>query len=702
MKHGSEVLLHPKITAEHLGQKAVVYVRQSSPHQVAEHLESKRRQYELVEKASALGFSRVEVLDNDQAKSAQGFVERPDFERLVADVCRGEVGAIFSIESASRLARNGREWHHLLHFCGLVGTLLIDAEGVHDPGLSDDRLLLGIKGTLAEHELTVMRQRAHEALRAKARRGALRFRLPVGLVWTDGGGIDLDPDRRVQETIRLVLRKFEELGSARQVFLRMVREGLSMPVVAHRKSGVEVSWKSPRYHRVQGIVTNPLYAGAYVFGRREHRVEVADGVARKTRGHVKPQDQWAVLIDDHHPGYITWEQYQRNQAVLADNTHRHHSSSRKSARGGSALLSGMLRCRRCGHMLTVNYSGHSRGTYRCLHTREKQGGDWCIAFGKARVDRAVGDAILQAVEPHAVEAALQASVMLEARDEEQRQALTLELEQARYEARLAARRYDAVDPDKRLVAAELEDRWNACLERVREVEIRLADRDAQRHQEACPDREELLSLAFDLPRLWHDPGTDMRTKQRIARIVLEEVVADVDETAGEIVLALHWKGGRHTHVRVQRPKTGQHSRTTDLNAVAVVRSLADRQPDARIAIVLNRLKMRTGAGNPWNASRVNSLRHRLELPRFDPANRNLSIVTLQEAGSRLGVSRTVVCTLIRRQVLPASQPVPGAPWEIPVEALTSEAVRRAIEASRCRRRPCTRPGENENLEIPGT
>jgi DNA invertase Pin-like site-specific DNA recombinase len=510
--------MNAKLTAERLRRRALVYVRQSSAGQVTNNLESQRRQYALVDHARTLGFGEVVVIDDDLGRSGSGLMERPGFQRLVAEVCTGEVGAVFCIE-ASRLARNGRDWHHLIELCGMVGAVVIDPDGVYDPALVNDRLLLGLKGTMSEFELNLLRQRSFEAIRQKAGRGELRLFLPVGFVWTTSGRIELDPDRRVQQAIQLVFRKMAEVGSARQVLLWCRQEQIALPARLRDHGQPAPMWKLPVYHSILGILTNPMYAGAYAFGKTEVRTRIVDGRARKSEGHRKPRAAWTVLLRDHHPAYISWDQYERNQTILAMNTHMKSRTERKAGRGGRGLLAGLLRCRRCGRMFHVVYGGHGGVVprYYCVGAHINHGERKCISFGGLKVDQAVAHALLQAVAGNAIEAALEAAEQLRRQREDQRQTLVLEVEQATYEARLAARRYEAVDPENRLVAAELEARWNDTLQKARALTEKLDAFDAARDTVRIPDRAILVSLAQDLPAIWHAPTTDMRLKQRITR-----------------------------------------------------------------------------------------------------------------------------------------------------------------------------------------
>ena len=350
-----------KITADHLARAAIVYVRQSTMAQVVGNLESQRRQYDLAGAARTAGFKSVTVIDDDLGRSGSGTVERPGFERLVAMVCSGDIGAVYCIE-ASRLARNGRDWHHLIELCALAGTLVIDPEGAYDPRIVNDRLLLGLKGTMSEYELSLMRQRGLAARDSKARRGEFRFMLPPGFCWSQAGRIEIDPDEHVQEAVRMVFAKFRELGSARQVFLWLRAAEIKVPVVRRNVDVTKIVWKSPVYHAVMQILHNPLYAGAYAFGRTAQRTRIVDGRAHKVNGIRKPEQEWAVLLRDHHAGYITWRDYESNQKLLLENAYMKRNCARKSARGGRALLTGLMRCGRCGRMMRVFYGmgkGHA-------------------------------------------------------------------------------------------------------------------------------------------------------------------------------------------------------------------------------------------------------------------------------------------------------------------------------------------------------
>ena len=661
----------PKLTAERLCRRALIYVRQSTPGQVIHNQESQRRQYSLAERARELGFQKIEVIDEDLGRSGSGLVERPGFQRLVAEVCSGEVGAVFSVE-ASRLARNGRDWHHLIELCGMVGAVVVDLDGIYDPGVLNDRLLLGLKGTMSEFELNLLRQRSAEAIAQKARRGEMQFNLPVGLCWTRSGKIEKDPDRRVQEAIQSVFDKLTQLGSCRQVLLWFRQEQVSLPVVKHESGEARVVWELPRYDRILHIVTNPLYAGAYAYGKTTSKVQVVKGRARKSYGHRKALPEWTVLLPDHHPGYISWEQFQSNQAMIQQNAHMESRMGPKSGRGGQALLAGLLRCRRCGHMLHVRYVTGRQGQIRyvCRGGHLSAGQEWCgVSFGGRQLDHAVGEEILRAIQPEALQAALDAAEQQWQQQQQRRQLLLRELEQTRYEARLAARRYEVVDPDNRLVAGELETRWNGALARVAEAEKKLQDIDSGAEQQVTPTKEMLLSLAEDLPSIWNAASTEMRLKQRIAHILIREVIADIQGTPRQNVLVIHWMGGRHSEIRFKRPVSGENGRKANPDIIEAVRQMATRYNDEQIAMTLNRLGLRTGTGNGWSAARVCSLRHYHGMPPYQASDSESSPLTLQQAAEQLGVSSTTVLRMIRKQRIEAKQVIPGGPWEIPAEAV---------------------------------
>ena len=654
-----------KIASDHLAREAIVYVRQSTQTQLRHNHESRRRQYGLADRARDLGWNEPVVIDDDLGRSGGG-TSRPGFERLLLAICEGRVGIVLSLE-ASRLARNGRDWHTLLEFCALVGCLLGDEDGVYDPRLPNDRLLLGMKGTLSEMELSTLRQRSIEALRLKASRGELFLGVAVGYVKVRRDRIGKDPDRRVQEAIDLVFRKFAQFRSIRQVHLWLRQENVPLPATRIVGEDRRIVWKPPVYGTVHKLLTNPIYAGAYAFGRTESRVTVENGRKRVTRGCRRDREDWDVLILDHHEGYVTWEQYERNQRLIADNANCKGLMARGAVRRGDALLAGLLRCGHCGRRLHVHYSG-TKGycvRYGCRGAHLNHGTKPCISFGGLRVDAAVADEALRLLSPLGIEAALAAVAMREHDNAETRRQVELALTQVRYEADLAKRQYDAVDPDNRLVAAELERRWNDRLKEVRRHEDRVAAiAAADPEQLSDEEKERLMALGGDLASAWSHPDATAQTRKRILRTMIEEIVVTLADE--RIELLLHWHGGDHTRLGVRRNRTGQHRWSTAEDVGDLIRSLARQLSDGGIAAMLNRLGKKTGRGNTWTQARVRSFRNTHGVAVYRPGEMaERGELTLKETAERLGVSTMTVLRLIADGTVDASQVCKGAPWAIP-------------------------------------
>ena len=666
-----------------LKRKAVVYVRQSTQAQVQTNLESQRRQYELVDEARRWGFQNIDVIDDDLGRSASGTVARPGFERLVAWLCAGDVGAVLCFD-ASRLARNGRDWHHLLELCGLVDARVIDLDGVYDPCRPNDRLLLGMKGSISEFELGVLRARMLDAARAKARRGELRISVPIGYVWHREVGLGFDPDLRLQETIRLIFARFRKLGSARQVLWSLTADQVHFPRPSDGKHLTSFDWTPIRYRTVISVLKNPFYAGAYVYGKSEKRTELVGDRVRKSYGHGRPLEQWEVLLKDHHDCYIDWAEFERNQKQLAANAYG-KAGGAKSGRGGRALLAGLISCGRCGRRMMVSYSGRAPGqpVYRCDRPNLMLALPRCLTFGGTRVDVAIARELLVAVEPMAIEAALEAERRHAQMRGEQQRIVELELQQARYEASLAERRYAACDPDNRLIAAQLEKNWEAALRRVDDCQSRLEAVQTAAPTETPPD---FAGLASDLSAAWNIPGVTMRARQRLLRALVTDIIADVDEAAREVVLTIHWRGGQHSQVRVRKPKSGEHGCRTPDEALAVMRSMATRWSDQEIAASLNRMGMTTGQGKTWTAHRVGSLRKLYGIHAYRSAEKNGEWLTMSEAAAMLGVTNHRIRRLIKDGILAAEQVVSRAPYQIRRSDVQDERVIAALArtSSPCR------------------
>jgi DNA invertase Pin-like site-specific DNA recombinase len=683
-----------KITAEQLERSAIVYVRQSTAFQVVNNIESGRRQYGLIERAHQLGWTDVQVIDDDLGRSGGGIV-RPGFEKLLAAICERRVGAVLSIE-ASRLARNGRDWHTLLEFCGLVGTLIVDEDGVYDPRSINDRLLLGMKGTMSEMEVSVFRQRSIEAMKQKARRGELFLTVAVGYAKTGDDRVEMDPDRRVREAIALVFRKFAELQTVRQVLVWIRQQQIVLPAIVQGSGVRPVEWKTPVYHTLHHILTNPVYAGAYAFGRRGMRTTIEGGRKHVVRGIRRDPAAWEVLIKDHHDGYISWPEFERNQRLIADNANGKSYLGRGSIRQGGALLPGLCRCARCGRKLQVSYGGLKSYSqrYACRGAFSERAEMSCISFGGMRIDRAIAREVLDRVQPLGIEAALTALTALDREQSDKRRQIENAIEQARFEAARACRQYDAADPENRLVTADLERRWNERLVTLRTLEEELAKLDtAPKPGLSIADRDRLMVLGKDLARAWDRPGVTIETRKKIVRTLIAEIIVDVTDSM--ITAIIHWHGGDHTRLEVKKNKVGQTRWTTGADIIELVQVLARQMPDSSIAAVLNRSGKVTGRGNGWTRTSVCSLRHQKQIPPYREGERaERGEATLDEAVAALSLSRTTVRRLIGTGILPARQICANAPWIVRHEDLASPDVRREAERRRGQRPAPDNPLQN--------
>jgi DNA invertase Pin-like site-specific DNA recombinase len=686
-----------KIQPHHLARRAIVYVRQSPAHQVLHNPESRALQYAMRDRLAALGWSQIEVVDDDLGRPAAGGVARAGFERMVAEVCLGRVGAVAARE-VSRFARNSRDWQQLIEMCRVVDTVLVDQEAVYAPRDGNDRPLLGLKGSLNEYELDLLRQRSLSARYAKARRGELVVAAPVGFVKA-GDRLEKDPDRRVQEAIRLVFDKAAELGSARQALLWFHEHSLDLP--ARRGDGA-VDWRRPCYGSIHRMVTNPAYGGAYASGRTGAAVRY-DGAGARPGRRRRPRGEWLALRPGTHEGYADWDRAEVIRGMMRDNTpaSRHHGAPKH----GDALPAGLLRCRRCGRKLTVRYTGarHDIPRYSCCRGFLDNGEPRCIAFGGLRVDDAMEAEILKVLEPAAIAAAVEADARAADRRDQVREALLRDLQATRYAADRAFRQYDAIDPANRLVAAELEARWNGALGRVAEVEAKVAAHDAAAPAQDAATPVSLAGLADDLRSVWRAPTTDARLRKRIVRAVVQEVVADLDEPAGEVVLLVHWVGGIHTELRLPRRRRGQRSSTSP-DIVAAVRQLVLIAGDDVIAGMLNRNGLRTGRGNRWTRERVTALRSHRGIPvhRTAPADQ-APWLNLNKAAALLRVSPKTLRLAVEAGRIDAMHPLPDGPWIFSRAALAGPAALDIIsQASRNPNHPAGSPSGQEALPLSTT
>ena len=655
-----------KISPGHLRRQAYVYVRQSTPGQVKSHLESKQLQYALVERATQLGWQLATVIDDDQGRSASG-IHRVGFEALLGALCEGKIGAVFCSE-ASRLARNGRDWHTLLEFCSLVDTLIIDATSIYDPKQADDRALLGLKGTFSEMELSAFRSRAQAAINHKAARGQLLRKLAIGYVRGADERIDKDPDQRVGETIELVFRKFRELGSVRQVTLWMRQENMELPVSDYAAGTRQLVWKPASYDMLHRILTNPIYGGAYAYGMTKTRVRIENGRKRLFQGNRVEQRDWQVLLVDHHEGYISWDEYQANRSLIAQNANMKGAMVRGSPKRGEALLAGLLRCGRCGCKLYVAYSSHHGNRYEC-HDTHGTAGIRCTSFGGWHADQLVSQLVLLRLTPLGIQASLEAAEQIACAGDERVRQKELALEQARYEMERGRRNYEAVDPLNRLVAAELERRWNDAMEAHARAQAEFEGlRQIPASTLSQSAREELLRLGTDLPCLWSHPAASPDIKKRILRTVLTEIVVMKDDN--KIRLVLHWQGGDHSELQYEKLGTGQHRFVTDSKTIELMEKLAQIMSDGAIATLLNRLGIRTAHDDTWNAHRVCSQRNDRGIAVYREADRHArGQLLVSEVASALNVGYETALRLIRKGLIPATRACAGAPWVIRKEDL---------------------------------
>ena len=665
-----------KITADHLGRGAFVYIRQSTADQLLHNPESRRRQYGLADRGRQLGWTAVEVIDDDLGRSGGG-INRPGFERLLAAICAGRVGAVFAIE-ASRLARNGRDWHTLIEFCGLVGTVIVDEDGIYNPRHPNDRLLLGMKGTMSELELSLFRQRSQEALKQKARRGALFLGVAAGYARIGRDQIEKDPDQRVQDALGLVFAKFAELQSVRQVHVWLRDDGIALPVACHSAAeGRSVVWRLPLYNTVHNILTNPIYAGAYAFGRTVSKVSVENGRKRVTRGLRRPLADWEVLLKDQHEGYITWSEFERNQRVIANNaTGKGSATARGAVRCGELLLAGLLRCGHCGRKMYVGYGGKT-GRYYCQGALVNHGTARCISFGGLRADDAVGTEVLRVLKPLGIDAAVEALAAQTGEISGAQRQLDLALQEAHFAAAHARRQYDAVDPANRLVAGELEHRWNAALQAVQRIEGEIAELEARKPAPLGEtERRHLMHLGADLELAWSHPAATAETRKRILRTTLHEIVVRIE--GGSIQMVLHWQGGDHTALQLKINGAGRHRWTVPEDTLSLIRGLARLMPDQQIARLLNRAGKPTGRGNGWTKARVCSFRSHHGIAVYRESEwAERGEITLEAAAQIMDVSIMTALRMVRRGIINGRQLCTGAPWVIKAEDLAAHREQKA-------------------------
>ena len=672
----NRVELNSKITASHLARKAVVYLRQSSIAQVKYNTESQRLQYALKDTAMAYGFARVEVIDCDLGMSASsGSQTREGFKQLLASIALGEVGMVLSREP-SRLSRTDKDWCQLMELCRVLNTLIGDAESVYDLNRLDDQLILGIKGTLSVVELGTLKVRLQQGREAKAKRGELGRSPQPGYVMDEATSrLVKDPNLRVQEAIALVFSRFEALGSVRQTHLWFHQERIELPVNKPHGGHFRLVWKLPSPSFLGDMLNNPMYAGAYVYGRRPTEVVVRQGQAVKRPGRQRAAHEASVFIAQHHEAYVSWEVYQRNLDTLRGNGANFvQDDAAQVVRGGQGLLTGLLRCARCARKLNIRYWGKQGTAARYLCSGDFQsGGRYCLGFGGATVDRRLSEVILNALSPYGLQASIAAIAQSRSQGSDRRGVLERQLQQARYEAERAFAQYDQIDPGNRLVADVLEQRWNAKLAEQQRVEQALSDLNDARAALTPANEASLRALGEDFASVWESDACPMTLKKRIARTLIKEIVVDIVDNH-QLNMIIHWHGGCHTAFSMPKPLSGAIAHKTALQDVELITTMARRYRDDEIARVLSKLGRRTGKGNRWNQDRVATVRRKYDIAAPVAAELDPDVLNLAQAQRYSSVSDTTIMRLIKAKLLKVEQAAPYAPLEIKRIDLDSEPV----------------------------
>jgi excisionase family DNA binding protein len=657
---------HGKVTEAHLRRRAVVYVRQSTLAQVERNVESAARQYALTERAVALGWpaGSVTVVDEDTGRSGSTVEGRIGFKELVAEVGLGHVGLVLALE-VSRFARSSADWHQLLDLCALTGTLIADADGVYSPGDFNDRLLLGLKGTMSEAELHLIRARLNGGLRHKAQRGELRLALPVGLDRDEDERIVLCPDEQVRHAIERVFTLWRRVGSARQVVMELVGEGQALPrrTVGQRR----IRWAPADYGAVHKFLTNPAYAGAFVFGRKRREKRVGEDGRVRVRDVEVPLGEWSVCLPEHHPGYVTWDEYLATRKRLRANMTRQGEGG-GVAREGQALLQGLVRCGRCGRRMQIAYSGKGGVSHRyaCVRGRDLHGtGKACQSLGGKRLEKAVLGAFLDAVTPAGIEATAGAIGELEQQHEQRLAGQRLALERAELEAERAGRQFDACEPENRLVARTLEGKLEQALAGAELQRGKLAALDRARPAPLTDqERQALTRLARDLPRLWDAKSTSDRDRKELLRTLIGEIVLTIHTGERRAALEICWEGGARTELQVRLGANVFERRRTSEGAIELIRRLAEHHPDRQIANILSRQGRLTASGLAFTQARVQSVRTRAGIPAAPPPDPDSELLTIQQTADELGVSMFTIRRWLRDGLLPGEQTTPGTPWRI--------------------------------------
>jgi DNA invertase Pin-like site-specific DNA recombinase len=672
--------MNPKIQNHHQAKPAYVYLRQSTMAQVRHHTESTERQYALKDKATGLGWpeTKIRILDADLGMSAAQIAGREDFKILVADVSMGKVGAVFALE-ASRLARSCTDWHRLLELCSLTGTLIIDEDGCYDPADFNDQLLLGLKGTMSQAELHFLRARLLGGKLNKAKKGELRRPLPVGLCYDEEGQTVFDPDEEVRGAVRLLFETFRQTGSAYGVVHRFTKLGMKYPKRAY--GGVwdgKLIWGRLCHSRVLGVLRNPAYAGAYVHGRYRYVREISPDGTIRCRTIALPMSSWQVTIRDHHPGYISWQTFLDNDAMLERNrTNGEDTLLSGPAREGLALLQGLLLCGSCGRRLTVRYKGNGGiyPVYEC--TRRKREGLACKSCMHLRcdlLDRPVGERVLEVLKPAQIEIALKALEELERQDKAVDRQWQMRLERAEYEAQLRQKRYEEVDPSNRLVAATLEQRWNQALENLEKLRQEYTERRSSEALAVTPEqRARARQLAQDLPRLWKAPTTKAKDRKRILRLLIKDITVERLPAPKQMVAHIRWQGGACEDIPFRLPPRACDQTRYPKEVVDEIRGLAKTLSDDQIVAALNQQGRLSATKKPFTRSMIEWIRLRHKIPA--PQLKRPEELTAKEVAAKFGVSPNVVYYWIERSVIDARKINTGAPWWVTIDRCKERELR---------------------------
>src|SRR6266566_755287 len=674
--------------AAHLRRDAYIYVRQSTLAQTVRNTESLARQYDLAGRARSLGWAehQVVVVDDDLGRSGASAQGRKGFSDLVADVGLGKAGIVLSLE-CSRLARNNSDWYQLLDLCALTDTLIADGDGVYHPGLFNDRLVLGLKGTMSEAELHLLRSRLTEGLRAKAARGELRLVLPAGLDYDDDDHVIITPDEAAREAITCVFRRFGQLGSARQVVVSLRGDGLRLPRRDIRTG--KIAWAQAGYPAVHDILIHPGYAGVFAYGRSKTEKHLDAGGNVITRQRRLPRGQWAVMLPGHHPGYISLETYDANIARLAANSPPRAGGAGGAAREGAAWLQGLLRCGRCGRLMQVNYHSSGSPAYRCGRANQMYGAATCQRIGGRRLHETVLAELLAALAPACLAATVQAMTDTEAQFRQNLAVFERALERARYEAGRAHRQYDNIEPENRLVARTLEAVLEDKLTAVRTAENQLAAQQARRPVTLTQEETAWITAAgADLRAIFQAPATTNAQRKELIRAVITEVTVtvpdntDEGDTARTCQVQIIWQGGASTRLQMPMPASGRHGRVTSEDTLDLIRRLASRYDDTTIAQILSQQNRRTATGLPFRKTHVRALRARHGIPGYQapPANvtpgcQDATVVSITEAARQLGVSSATIYRWLRDGFVTGEQLTPGAPWQIRINQQLRDMVR---------------------------